>query len=177
MISDEDLDKEIEAFIREHGVALQGILRARIQLPQGLVEEVMNDTFLAVAHKLRRGEELTAPRAFAVRVARNAAIDRLRERFRATEVPSLPDLEDSGDGVDMMAGIDLSEDLRRSVKRLPDRQQRVIELRYLRDFSIAETADMLDIAPGTVASTTAAAIQNLRRIIKDEGGTWDGDFQ
>jgi RNA polymerase sigma factor (sigma-70 family) len=49
-----------------------------------------------------------------------------------------------------------------AVRRLPTRQREVIVARYLLGLSQAETAELLGIAPGTVAATTHQATARLR---------------
>lgn len=55
------------------------------------------------------------------------------------------------------------------VRRLPPRQRAVMVLRYGDDLSEAEIADVLEMAPGTVKSTAAKALQKLR-VLMDEAG-------
>jgi RNA polymerase sigma factor (sigma-70 family) len=82
----------------------------------------------------------------------------------------------SKDTIDMITEVDLAEDLYQAIRELPAQQQRVIGCRYLRDFSIADIAEILGIAPGTVGSTASAAIRNLRETMKREGGNPDEDI-
>ena len=52
---------------------------------------------------------------------------------------------------------------------LPARQRAVIVLRYYQDLSEAQIADVLGCAPGTVKSSTSAAIAALRRALAAAG--------
>lgn len=163
----EEIDKEIETLVRDHGGRLRGYLR-RLGLPGHMAEDVLTDALLAVSDKRRRGQPLDYPRAFLFRVARNAAIDQLKGLY-AEAVPD-SDAVDEAAGPDMLDAVEVSEDLGRAIGQLPQRQRQVIELRYLRDFSVSETAQILGIAEGTVGPTTTAALRNLRRIIEEQGG-------
>jgi RNA polymerase sigma-70 factor (ECF subfamily) len=166
MIPPEDLEKEIETLVRDHGAVLEGFLRGpRLRLPDHLVGVVINETLMVAWRKLRQGEPLTSPRGFLCRVARNAAIDNLKALYAAGTPSQDPTVGDRGD-TDMLADVEISEDLSRAVRKLPAQQRKVIELRYLRDFSINETADILNIAPGTVASTASAAVRRLRVLME-----------
>jgi len=55
-----------------------------------------------------------------------------------------------------------------AVRRLPEASRSVIYLRYFLDLSEAETAEALNIAPGTVKSRAHRALKKLRRIIEEE---------
>jgi RNA polymerase sigma factor (sigma-70 family) len=74
---------------------------------------------------------------------------------------------------DMLEVIEISADVRRAIRQLPRRQRQVVELRYLYEFSVAETAQILGMAEGTVGPTTKAALDKLKRIIEDHGGRWE----
>jgi RNA polymerase sigma factor (sigma-70 family) len=54
------------------------------------------------------------------------------------------------------------------VRALPERQQRVVVLRYAGDFSYAEIARVMHISIGTVGSTLDAAHRNLRTALTTE---------
>ena len=49
-----------------------------------------------------------------------------------------------------------------ALRALPPRQRAVLVLRYYRDCTEAQTADILGCAVGTVKSQTAAALKKLR---------------
>lgn len=97
--------------------------------------------------------------AWTLRVTRNLCVDALRRRFRETGLPD----ED-------LASVTTSELALRlavldAVRELPERQRRVVELRYLLDLSQADTAAALGVHPGTVAAHTSRALSRLRRAL------------
>lgn len=170
MISAEELEKEIEALVAEHCKNLRRYLQSRtIRLPEYLVGDVINDALLVIADKLRRGHTIDNVRSYLFTVARNAAIDRLKARY-AVEIPDPVAIAEHQDGHDMLANAEINYDLRRAIKQLPPRQQQVIELRHLRDFTVRETAEILNMAEGTVGPTTTAALRQLKQIMTEQGG-------
>ena len=174
MASREELEKEIEALVAERGKDLERYLRGgKVRLPEDLVGEVINDALLVIVDKRRRGQTLSNAGSYLFAVARNAAIDRLRTLY-AAETPHQAVIAEHPDGHDMLASAEASHDLSNAIKRLSPRQQQVIELRYLRDFTVEETARILSIAKGTVGPTTAAALHRLKEIMTEQGGTWEG---
>lgn len=173
MVSPEELEKEIEALVAECGRDLERYLRSgKVRLPDHLVGEVINDALLVIVDKRRRGHTLSNARSYLFAVARNAAIDRLRTLY-AAGTPGLGVSERHQDGHDLLANAETSHDLRNAIRRLSRRQQQVIELRYLRDFTVEETARILNVAKGTVGPTTATAVRRLRQIMHGQGGTWE----
>jgi RNA polymerase sigma-70 factor (sigma-E family) len=55
--------------------------------------------------------------------------------------------------------------VRAAVRRLPPKQQAVIVLRFVCDLPVAEVAELLDCAEGTVKSQTADGLAALRRYL------------
>jgi RNA polymerase sigma factor (sigma-70 family) len=173
VVSPEEIEKEIEALVAECGKDLERYLRSgKVRLPDHLVGEVINDALLVIVDKRRRGHTLSNARSYLFAVARNAAVDRLRTLY-AGGTPGLGMTEQHQDGHDMLANAEVSYDLRNAIGRLSPRQQQVIELRYLRDFTVEETARSLSIAQGTVGPTTATALRRLKQIMNGQGGTWE----
>jgi RNA polymerase sigma factor (sigma-70 family) len=171
MNSAEELEKEIEALVAEHYKDLWRYLQCkRIRLPECLVGDVINDALLVIVDKRRRGYIFDNIRAYLFTVARNAAIDHLKSRY-ATEIPDAGAIVAQLDGQDMLANAEISHDLRQAIKQLPRRQRQVIELRYLGDFTVEETAESLGMAKGTVGPTSKAALRRLKQIMTEQGGT------
>jgi len=97
------------------------------------------------------------------RVGRNWATSRWRKRRREVLDDRIIDLGSTSDP-------DRSEDhrLAAALRKLPIEQREVVVLRLVQDWSIAETAQALDIPPGTVQSRYSRALQRLRQILEAE---------
>lgn len=167
-MSHEEIDKEIRALIRDHKPSLKRSLRHRFGcLPEDMIEDAITDALLAYYHKRRRGQRLENTIGFLFTAARNAAIDRLKERNVPEHLES--DAAAIAPAPDMMNEILACVDLDNAISQLPPRQRQVIVLRY-KGYSVSETAQILGMAEGTVGATTTAARRNLRRIIGKQGG-------
>jgi RNA polymerase sigma-70 factor (sigma-E family) len=106
-----------------------------------------------------RWRHLDNPRAWVVRVTTNLVFDRFRRlRSAAKHLRPPPALGVSPD--------DRHLDLNRALAKLPKRQRDVVVLRYLADFSEAQTAAALGCAPGTVKSHAARGLHALRAALE-----------
>lgn len=92
---------------------------------------------------------------WAVRVATNLSLDLLRRKSRqsASEVP---------DRAVRLDEPDVELDLRRAVRRLPERQRQVVALRLLCDLDVGATAHLLGISAGSVKRHLHRALVALR---------------
>jgi RNA polymerase sigma-70 factor (ECF subfamily) len=73
---------------------------------------------------------------------------------------------------DEVAGIDVDDEAWfAAVRSLPRRQRDVVALHYIGQIPIAEVADVLDVATGTVKSSLARARRTLARRFPNEEGT------
>ncbi|WP_020579035.1 SigE family RNA polymerase sigma factor [Actinopolymorpha alba] len=103
--------------------------------------------------------------AYARRAVISAVIDDARRPWRRRErvVESFPEDTATTDG--SFAGIDNSLAMVEALRELPPRQRAVLVLRYLDDLSVEQTAEVLQIDPGTVKSQTSRGLANLRRLL------------
>ena len=68
---------------------------------------------------------------------------------------------------DVMVDLQIEEDLRRLVDRLPDVQRQVLEMRYYQDLSFKEIAEITGVSINTALGRMRYAILNLRRMAKE----------
>ncbi len=61
-----------------------------------------------------------------------------------------------------------SQSMRKAIQRLDDNDQQIIYLRYFLELPVAETAQVLDVAEGTVKSRLYRALGRLQGIIERE---------
>ncbi len=142
-------------------------------------EEVLQDTF-AKAYEWRRRLRLdTSPLPWLHRVALNFSYTRLGRRRPwepITEAMArLVRDRDAGPAANAERE-ELRTIVREGIAALPAKHRGVIVLFYLHGRSIAETAEILGIAPGTVKSRLHFGLRSLRARLEDDrrfGGAYE----
>lgn len=157
-----------------HVGAVFAFLRARA--PHELAEDLAAETFCRAYQHIGRYEWRGAPyRAWLLRIARNLLIAHWRSK--ASGVHLLDDLEPvaaahiDADPTDAMAAASVVAML----SELPDRHREVIELRFLEERSVAETATLLDLSEEAVRALTMRAMRTLRKLCAASGVTFTLD--
>ena len=122
-----------------------------------LADDVAQDAFLRAAAALDRFDERRSLAPWLARIAVNRAIDLIR-RERQTPVADL----------EPQAAFDPGEDrdLHEAVEALPLERRTVVVLHFFLGFTLEESAEILDIPPGTAASRLSRALASLREALE-----------
>lgn len=124
-----------------------------------VAEELAQDTLARVWDRWPQVQAMSAPEAWAYRVALNLASSHYRrrsaERRARNRAPVGRVGSEEPDTADAVT-------VRLAVAALPQRQRAVLVLRYYADLSVAQAAELLGCAEGTVKALTHQAIAGLR---------------
>jgi RNA polymerase sigma-70 factor (sigma-E family) len=151
-------EAELAAFCRDEWPRLVGALSLYTGDPE-VAEEIGQEALVRAVEHWDEVATMASPSAWVHRVAFNQAnsvfrrrrvFRRLRPRFAAHEV--------GGVALDAAEAIAV----RRAVASLPERQRRVLVLRYFADLSVNEVAESLGCPANTVKTLTRRAIAALR---------------
>jgi RNA polymerase sigma-70 factor (ECF subfamily) len=111
-------------------------------------------------------------RAWIFRVGLNAAKDLQRNAWRRRARPLLPTMDaarpDEPLPLDNIAETEALERLRQALKTLRPEEQAVFLLRQNADLTYEEIAELRRSPVGTVKTQMRAALQKLRRVLKDD---------
>jgi len=130
-------------------------------------EDVAQEVFLRAAGALERFDRTRPLRPWLLQITRNLASNRRRGARRY-----LAALQRwwMASGTHAAAEPQANEEtaaLHAAIGRLSRGDQEVIYLRYFLELPVEETAQTLGIAPGTVKSRTARALQRLRPLVQE----------
>ncbi|MGM9759323.1 MAG: RNA polymerase sigma factor [Parabacteroides sp.] len=142
-----------------------------------LAEDLFQETFVKVIVTIKQGgyTENGKFKAWITRIAHNLVIDSFRQE-RSENTVSNDEVE-----VDLFNNMRLCEetvedtivrrqvlsDVRKLVKHLPDSQREVLEMRYYRDLSFKEIADLTGVSINTALGRMRYAILNMRRMAEE----------
>jgi RNA polymerase sigma-70 factor (sigma-E family) len=124
---------------------------------EDLVQHVLTKLYVAWPRVAR----MDAVDGYVRKMLVNANLDRIRRRHETAGL----------EGFDRAAGEvdhDALLDLRAALRGLAPGQRRVVVRRHLWGLSVEETAAALGIAPGTVKSQTADAVERLRGLLEPQ---------
>lgn len=149
----------------EHGPALLRLATAVTDGDHGRAEDLVQETMLrAWTHRAHLDIQHRSPRAWLFTVLQRLAIDAHRARHARPAEVELDGHLDLAGGQRADASID-EAGVRAAIAALPGPQREVLAEVYYRDRSVAETARILQIPPGTVKSRTFNALRALRRAL------------
>ena len=122
--------------------------------------ELAQEALVRAYRSWDRVADLDIPGAWVRRVMINLLIDARRGEQRTITLRDRLGAPLSEPGVDNLHDVD--ERWWDAVRALPDRERAAVTLHYLEDLPIAEVAEILEVAPGTVKSSLSHARQKLR---------------
>ncbi|GAA5166761.1 MULTISPECIES: sigma-70 family RNA polymerase sigma factor [Amycolatopsis] len=163
-------DQLMRALHDEHAAALWSYALRLTNGDRALAEDVVQETLLrAWKHPKVLDQTQGSARAWLFTVARRIAIDGWRSAASRSEVSTdaPPELA-LPDGTERaLQGWLVAE----AVRELSDAHREVLGLCYFQGFSVAEAAERLGVAPGTVKSRTHYALRALRLALEERGVT------
>jgi RNA polymerase sigma factor (sigma-70 family) len=125
-----------------------------------LAKELAQETVVRICRDWRRVEHMSAPGAWAHRVAVNLARSHARSLVVRRRVHA--GLASEFDSPPATPDLDEALAVREAVAALPERQRTAVVLRYFADLSVRETASAMRCPEGTVKTLTYEAIRQLR---------------
>lgn len=124
--------------------------------------DLVQDVWLRIIRNIVRLREPASLRAWLFGIARRALMDRMRDKYAAPMMVET-DLTAVADDADVDSELDDDRaQLHEELAKLPMVDREVLSLFYLKELSLLEIAQILDIPPGTVKSRLFKARRVLR---------------
>jgi RNA polymerase sigma-70 factor (ECF subfamily) len=149
-------DTALRELFTRHAPWLAARLRAALPPPD--IEDVLQETFLAVWRGARAYRPQGTPRAWMWVIARNQAALLLRRRGPVAEaLPEIPQTD-----LDPAEAALVRTEIAAALTGLPGLEGDVLRLMYVEDRPVAEVAALLGVPAGTVKSRAYRARRLLR---------------
>lgn len=163
-----DYSMDLEALMREYG---NDVLRTAYLYMRDVhaAEDVFQEVFLKVSQKLDTFRGDSSVKTWLIRITINTCKDHLKSAWNQRVVP----LEEEAERT-LGADSDFEEIERRETSRcvkeavdgLPEQYRDVVRCVYFHDMSVAEAAETLGLAEGTVKSRLARGRERLKKMLE-----------
>lgn len=130
-------------------------------------EEICQDTFLRVFHKLHQFEGRAAFKTWLFRIVYNSCLTRRKQlaKRREREGVNTDDLSEHLVAKEShLAGMSLSEELEKAMAMLKADQRRMIVLKYVTGLSLQEIAEVSDLGLSATKMRLYRALEEFKRI-------------
>jgi RNA polymerase sigma-70 factor (ECF subfamily) len=161
------------------------------QMLSGDAEEARDrtqDAFLQVFRKIKQFKGKSSFYTWLYRIVINTCIDARRRRRRFKEIffpwrleknkekapenllEQLPDTDGNSDPLATASRRQLEEDVKSALNQLSERQRTIFQLKVFQEMSIAEIAESMGLAPGTVKTHLFRATRVVQKQLKGWAG-------
>lgn len=159
--------EEFDDFFRSNYSALVRWIRFSAA-DQAIAEDAAQEAMMIT---YRKWQDIEQPRKYAFTVATRLASKMIRHELVLRGAAEDLDRDLALVQVSTIGrpeAADLQYDVVQGIRSLPRRQQEIVALRWVFDWSLAEIAAFLKISPSAVRSHVHDARQRLRRILEDD---------
>lgn len=148
-----------------------------------VAEDLFQDVMLKIVNMLREGKYNEEGKflPWAVRIARNLAIDHFRKIQRNpmqrenSEYDIFNNIQRSADSVEHgIIKAETSRYIRDMIQQLPDKQKEVLIMRHYSEMSFKEIAELQEVSINTALGRMRYALINLRKMMGDHDRKLDG---
>ncbi len=181
-------DKLVQSYANGNNEAFDALLQRHqsrllsyiIQLTgnRNLAEDIFQETFVKAITTIRQGNYTESGKfaAWLSRIARNLVIDHFRQEKAEATISTdegtvdilnrkeLSDLTIEDDIIDLQ----IRDDVRRLIRELPAQQRQVLVMRYYRNLSFKEIAEITNVSINTALGRMRYAILNMRRMADEK---------
>jgi len=163
---------DFDALYKRHSGEVWALAYAR-WMNSHTAMDITQEAFLRLWKKLEEGEQITNPRAWLLRVARNLAEDHAKSAFRrnGTHPPQTMNGVQSRDAapLDRLEREETFSQLRSILQEMPTADREILTLRYALEYTTERIAELLGINATAVHMRLSRARQRLAERLKSQG--------
>lgn len=159
----------LDVYIEKYGRRLYGLCRTLCANPDD-ADDLYQDTWLKVHQKFEMYDQEYDFEGWLTRICVNTYKDQLRKK-KLSRIFDLFDSQEAKDAVLEKAATEEKEtfsNLHAAVQRLPHKIRLTVLLYYFKELDVTQTAQVLNIPPGTVKSRLSKSRKLLKEMIEGE---------
>lgn len=158
--------RAVEDLVRYNERAIRGYL-AVLDCPEHLLDDIVQDTFLAVLGSRFEHRRPESTRAFLRKAARHLLLKALQRERREVRLEDLDGAERAWDEFDDDEdGEDYLDALKACLRRLKERVRKVLVLRYRERLTRKDIAARLDLSASAVNAILVRSRRKLRECVE-----------
>ncbi len=139
------------------------LLAERMLADVSEAEDVVQEVFLALWQRRDRLDEVEKLDSYCLQMVRTRCIDLLRLRKKAVlHADTIRDFGDSEILLEVEENERLSQLLHEVLAQLPEKQQRLVRLKYFENYTTSQLQQSLHMSAANVYTTLSRTIQSLR---------------
>ena len=163
-----------EVLIRKHKDKVFAFILSKLK-NYNLAHDVFQDTFIKVINSLKRGKYNEEGKfvPWVMRIAHNLVIDHFRRQKKTRSIVPTKDFDifdvistDEKNAEEILIDEQITSDVRKLIQELPSDQKEVLMMRYYRDLSFKEIAEITDVSINTALGRMRYAVINLRKLVE-----------
>ena len=180
VLSDQELVKNylngdnasFETLLTRHKSRVFAFIMSKIK-NRDLSEDIFQDTFIKVINSLKKGKYNEEGKfvPWVMRIAHNLVIDHFRMQKKTRSIAPTKDFDifdvisdNDKNAEENMIDDQISSDVRKLIEKLPEDQKEVLKMRYYRELSFKEIAEITEVSINTALGRMRYAIINLRKL-------------
>ena len=132
-------------------------------------KDIAQESWGVILNKIQFLKDPNSFGSWAMRIVTNRSLDWLRKQKREREKGQNENYKSAAtlQNEELKTSADHSAKVSEAIKNLPLKQQQVLNLFYLEEFSLKQISEILDISVGTVKSRLFTARETLKSILKN----------
>lgn len=169
-------NEAFDALLNRHQQRVFGYI-IKIVKNQELADDIFQETFVKAITTIKQGRYTENGKfsAWITRIAHNLIIDYYRQEKPGTMSTDDADVnllnrKDLSENTveDFIIDEQITEDVRKIMKSLPQSQKEVLEMRFYQDMSFKEIAEATNVSINTALGRMRYAIMNMRKIAQEK---------
>lgn len=135
-----------------------------------VAEDLASESFMRLAEKVKQGEDIEDYKSYLYGICKLVFLERLKEKYESVnlQLETLNYINYVNSTVKVYSNKDeLWQLLEKLIRKLPEKQRLIMELRHIQKLSIKETAEKLDKNENYIKTTQKRAFKSLRKLVAE----------